>query len=218
LLRRLRRSRGVYWSILHPARTAFVDVFVSSGSGGLSGPNFLVFRAEPSQIRYFSNLNIGDSVIDITNTGRSGGNICVNVYVFAPDEQPIACCTCPVTTNGLNSFSVINDLIYNVLTPSVPTSVVVKLNATVVPPGGCSASAVAAPATGLVAWGTTVHGTPSATAGPRFPVTETPFTLYTPGMGEQATNANACRFLNFVGSGFGICKSCRLGGLGADHQ
>jgi hypothetical protein len=100
----------------------------------------------------------------------------------------------------------------------VPTSVVIKLNATVVPPGGCSASTPAAPATGMVAWRTTVHGTPDSVAGPTFSVTETAFTPYVPGMNEQAINADTCRFLNFVGSGFGICKSCRLGGLGATKQ
>jgi hypothetical protein len=31
------------------------------------------------QVRYASNLNIGDSVINITNAGTSGGNICANV-------------------------------------------------------------------------------------------------------------------------------------------
>src|SRR6202049_3414138 len=186
----------------------------------------IAFAAEPDdpfQIRYASNLDKADSVINISNAnvsnaGGTTGNICVNVYVFAPDEQPIACCTCPTTPNGLYSLSVVNDLIYNVLTPSVPTSVVVKLNATVVPPGGCSASAIAASAAGMVAWGATAHRTPSATTGPAFPVTETPFTLYNPGVGEEETNANTCKFLGFVGSGFGICKSCRLGGLGADRQ
>ena len=190
----------------------------------------IAFAAEPDsafQIRYASNLNIADSVVNISNANVSnglggGGNICVNVYVFAPDEQPIACCTCPTTPNGLYSLSVINDLIFNVLTPSVPNSVVIKLNATD-PPGGlltaCSAAlAGQTPDTGMVAWGTTVHGTPSATTGPTYQVTETEFTPYTPGMGEFDTNANTCRFLNFVGSGFGLCKSCSLGGLGATKQ
>jgi hypothetical protein len=194
----------------------------------------IAFAAEPDsafQIRYASNLNVvgGDSVINLSNArtsnqGGNTGNICVNVYVFAPDEQPIACCTCPTTPNGLYSLSVINDLIFNVLTPSVPNSVVIKLNATV-PPGGaltaCSAALVGqTPAPGIVAWGTTVHGTPSATTGPTYQVTETAFTPYEPSntANEVNTNAQNCQFLNFLGSGFGICKSCRLGGLGATKQ
>ena len=50
-------------------------------------------------IKTSSKLTDGDSLINITNTGENGaplhgpgfggadGNICVNVYVFSPDEQ-----------------------------------------------------------------------------------------------------------------------------------
>src|ERR1700744_5947325 len=99
------------------------------------------FNAEASyQIGYAANLNIGDSALNITNSGLQGGfgivstpaasthgNICANVYVFDPAEEEIACCSCLVTPNGLNSFSVKNSLISNTLTPAVPTSVVIKL-------------------------------------------------------------------------------------------
>jgi hypothetical protein len=84
----------------------------------------------PFQVRYFSNLATADSFVNITNTGATGGNLCINTYVFSPDEQLEACCSCVVTPNGLVSFSVRNDLISNTLTPAVPTSVVVKLLAT----------------------------------------------------------------------------------------
>ena len=51
------------------------------------------------QVGYAANLNIGESYIDITNTGANGapllgpgfgaasGNICVNVYSFDPGER-----------------------------------------------------------------------------------------------------------------------------------
>ncbi len=92
----------------------------------------------PFQVRYASNLPVGDSVINATNTGASStvafptqnGNICMNVYTFSPDEQLISCCTCPITPDGLVSLSARNDLISNTLTPGVPTSIVVKLLAT----------------------------------------------------------------------------------------
>ena len=55
------------------------------------------------QVRYASNLNIGDSVVNITNTGArggvtgqsgtsasTGGAICANVYTFSPDEQMVS--------------------------------------------------------------------------------------------------------------------------------
>src|SRR5688500_7249763 len=87
----------------------------------------------PFQVRYASNLNVADSVVNITNTGARGaglaagtsasttGALCVNVYAFSPDEQMISCCSCPVTPNGLVSLSARNDLISNTLTPAVPT-------------------------------------------------------------------------------------------------
>ena len=48
------------------------------------------------QVRYASNLNKGDSVINITNTGSDvpvGDNLCVNVYTFDPSEEMVSCCS-----------------------------------------------------------------------------------------------------------------------------
>lgn len=181
----------------------------------------------PYQVRYASNLNIGDSVINITNSGARGaglaagtsasttGALCVNVYAFSPDEQMISCCSCPVTPNGLVSLSARADLISNTLTPAVPTSIVVKLLAST-PVGGSCTGAAASPgalSSGLVAWGTTLHATPTAGS---FAVTETPFSPATLSAGELTRLTALCTFINANGSGFGICRSCRLGGLGAD--
>ena len=82
------------------------------------------------QIGYAANLNIGDSVLNLSNDGRQGGflgalpfktegNICVNVYTFDPAEEEIACCACLVTPNGLNSLSAVSDLTSNPLTPAI---------------------------------------------------------------------------------------------------
>ncbi|MDQ2901594.1 MAG: beta-propeller fold lactonase family protein, partial [Acidobacteriota bacterium] len=119
------------------------------------------------QVRYAANLNVGDSFIDITNTGASSttafptqdGTICVNVYAFSPDEQLISCCTCPVTPSGLASLSARNDLVSNTLTPGVPTGIVVKLLATAgTAPGSCNAATAGTGTNilvpGLGAWGT----------------------------------------------------------------
>ena len=110
----------------------------------------------PFQIRYASNLSVGDSNINMTNSGASNGaNICVNVYAFSPDEQLISCCSCVVTPNALTHLSVRNDLISNTLTPAVPDDVTVKLLATT--GGACNAAAPGALTSGLLAWGTTIH-------------------------------------------------------------
>ena len=188
----------------------------------------------PFLIRYLSNLNVGDSFINITNTGAAGaglaagtsasttGAICANIYAFAPDEQMVSCCSCPVTPNGLVSLSARNDLISNTLTPAVPTSLVVKLLATLPIGGSCVGSSVSGTplnlAPGLAAWATTLHVADSGSAA----TTETPFlagTLSTggtaAGIGELARLTQLCTFINANGSGFGICRSCRLGGLGS---
>jgi len=99
------------------------------------------------QVRYFANLTVGDSFIDITNDGSvitaasvagsstttanySTGNICINVYTFDPAEEEVSCCSCLVTPNGLVSLSAVTDLIGNTLTPASPTAITVKLLAT----------------------------------------------------------------------------------------
>jgi hypothetical protein len=182
----------------------------------------------PFQVRYASNLNVGDSVVNITNGGARGaglqagtsasitGSLCVNVYAFSPDEQMISCCSCPVTPNGLRSLSAQQDLINNTLTPAVPTSIVIKLLAST-PVGGSCAGSAAAPgalSTGMVAWGTTIHAAP----GGGYEVTETPFIPATLSDGELSRLTNLCTFIIANGSGFGICNSCRLGGLGGARR
>ena len=94
-----------------------------------------VIDRDAFQINYASNLNIGDSVVNLTNAGTvngadPAGRICANVYTFDPAEELISCCACLVTPNGLDSLSDQTDLISNTLTPGVPTSIVIKLIAT----------------------------------------------------------------------------------------
>ncbi len=190
----------------------------------------------PFQVRYASNLPIGDSVVNITNTGANvpvvtneaaangaavtNGNICVNVYTFSPDEQLISCCACPVTPDGLVSLSARNDLISNTLTPGVPTSIVIKLLAS---PGRptCNASAPGGVAdSGLAAWGTTIHALPDTPGSPAttYGETETPFTNATLSAAEYKRITTLCGFIQTDGSGFGLCRSCRFGGLAAPQQ
>ncbi len=185
----------------------------------------------PFQVHYASNLPIGDSVINVTNTGAQfdvpacgaspvlvDPNICVNVYTFSPDEQLISCCSCPVTPNALVSLSARNDLISNTLTPGVPTSIVIKLLATT--GGTCNASTAgtaSAITPGLAAWATTIHALPVTPGSPAttYGATETAFTPSTLSAAELARIRTLCGFIQTNGSGFGICKSCRFGGLAA---
>ena len=185
-------------------------------------------------ITYAANLTAGDGVIDLTNTGANGaalngpgfggaaGNICMNVYTFSPDEQLVSCCSCLVTPNGLASLSVAQDLISNTLTGVRPNSVIVK----VVPTGAgatftgtaCTNSAATAGlnaanpliASGGLGFSTTVHA-----QGAAFATTEVPMLQATLSAQELASITNRCTNIIGNGSTFGICRSCRAGGLSA---
>ena len=189
----------------------------------------------PFQVRYAANLQFGESYIDISNSGANGaplngpgfggaaGNICVNVYAFSPDEQLVSCCSCLVTPNGLVNLGVNRDLTSKTLTGVIPTSVVVKLVATLAGTGGSGTSCnntaatvtTATLASGLLAWGTTLHQTPVTGT---YATTETAFTPATLSAGELASIGGRCTAIIGNGSGFGICASCRAGGLGAPKQ
>jgi hypothetical protein len=168
------------------------------------------------QVRYASNLTVGDSFVDITNTGATvaagaSQNLCANVYTFDAAEELIACCTCSVTPNGLQSLSVLKSLISNPLTPAIPPSVVIKLVAST---GACNAAVVTGVAHGLLAWGTTLHQNTSV-ATPTYTLTEGAFSFADLSAAELAHITSTCGFIQSNGSGFGICKGCSAGGLGA---
>jgi len=178
----------------------------------------------PFQVRYAANLNIGDSVINITNSGAAesstnifdpGGSLCIGVYSFDPSEELLSCCTCTVTPNGLANLSVraINS---TNLTPEVPTSLVIKLlswNATL----GCSASAPGGTtqtlSPGMLAWGATLHAMPGTPT--TYAVTETAFSPATLSTTELNHISSFCAFNVANGTGFGVCKGCNPGGAGA---
>jgi hypothetical protein len=167
----------------------------------------------PFQLRYASYVSTGpDSVFNITNSGASGGNLCVRVYTFSPDEQLVSCCACVVTPNALVSLSAKNDLISNTLTPAVPNSIVVKLVATV--GGACNAAAAGELGVGMAAWGTS----PKSDGAGGWQLVETPFTPATLSATEYARITALCGFIQSNGSGYGICRSCRFGGQGASKK
>lgn len=203
-------------------RTNLIAVLFSLASAFGQNP---VTADSPFQVRYASNLDIGESVINITNTGASaastgfpngpeGPNLCANVYAFSPDEELVSCCSCVVTPNALVSLGVNRDLISNTLTPAHPTSVVIKLLATS-GTGTCNAAVAgtgsSVPTTGMAAWGTTLHALPVAGT---YALTETSFTPATLSSAELTRITTLCGFIQANGSGFGICNSCQLGGLG----
>jgi hypothetical protein len=177
---------------------------------------------------YAANLQAGESYINIGNTGYNGdsltgpgsgafGNICVNVYAFdATDEQLISCCSCLVTPNAMVSLGAKADLTSNTETGVRPTSISVKLIATLAGPGGtgtaCTNSAesvtLATVVPGIVAWGTTLHAAPTAGT---YATTGT--ACIPAGLSAQEVASVAYRCANIVGNGstYGICPGCQGG-------
>jgi CHRD domain-containing protein len=200
----------------------YVNVHNAVFPGGeIRGQLTLAVPPDALQVKYISNLNIGDGVINITNAGTQNvngalTNICANVYTFSPDEQLVSCCSCVVTPNALVSLSAISDLVSNTLTPAHPNSIVVKVVAT----SGTACNASNAPAGnlagGLRAWATVVKLVDAAS--PKVAITETAFSAATLSAADLARITSFCGFIQANGSGFGICKSCRLGGQGAVSQ
>jgi hypothetical protein len=187
-----------------------------------------VYNAPPDifQVSYVSNLNKGDSVINITNTGsmqftHPTDNLCINVYTFDASEEMLSCCACLVTPNGLVSLSAQNDLIPNTLSPTSVANIVIKLVATdalnfginFCGPGNIDPDgAILAP--GMRAWSTNLHALPSG----KYGLTENDFQYGGLSVQELTHLTTFCEFINQNGSGFGICKGCRAGGLAGDKQ
>jgi hypothetical protein len=197
-------------------QTNTTSTITSTNAPAGAAASAVIEVGDPYQVRHQSNLNLADSVVDLTNAGTSGGNICVNVYTLAADEQLVSCCTCLVTPDGLNSLSGETDLIGNTLTPAVPTSIVVKLVATTPVAGVCNAASLTPDPTilalGMRAWSTTVHALPTAPGG--LALAETEFSQAALSASEVTHLASTRGFIQSDGSGFGICASCLTGGLG----
>jgi len=191
----------------------------------------------PFQVRYAANLSGGESYIDIVNDGFQGasllgpgfgagttGNICVSVYAIDPGEELDSCCSCVVTPDQVVHLGAVADLISNTANGVKPTSITIKLLASV-PAGGASATTCATQAatvtatqlvSGMVAWATTLHypfNEPNQNT--NFVSTETPFTNSARSAGELASLTGRCASILGNLSGAGICTSCHNGALGA---
>lgn len=188
------------------------------------------------QVNYASNLQLGDAAINVTNAGTAGGDICANIYVFSPDEQLQACCSCQVTPNELDAWPLsfgAGNLLNNPASVGTPyknffTSAVIKILATnPAGPAGCtnsrnnnhgiitasSSSGNIAPADlvpGLTAWATHAHFTNTGTAA----ITETRFEPKGLSAFEFGFAVNTCKqnLTNLSGRGLCSCPT-NVGGL-----
>ena len=166
------------------------------------------------QVNYFANRNNTagfDQIVNITNPGVQGsplssneGALCANIYVFEADQQLSECCAFPITADGLLTLSVNNDLTGNPLTSVSPSSGVIKLVSSA-STGTCDPTAINVDniVPDLEAWGTHLVQT---TPGTLF-TTETAFTSAPLSATEEAFLPYTCRFVQYLGSGKGVCTS-----------
>jgi hypothetical protein len=194
----------------------FLAVIVALGFATKSWSQTFAPPAGGFQIHYASNLDVGDSIVNISNSGTegstdAGGSICVNIYVFDPDETMLACCSCKVTPNALKSLSAKSDLTSNTFPGGGnPTAIVVKLLASkpATPTTLCDASTPVAStlARGMRAWETNLHALP--TSSPSYGVTETEFTPGGLSQSEMTKLTTDCGTIETNGGGLGICVAC----------
>jgi hypothetical protein len=92
-------------------------------------------------VGYYVNANMGfpDAQMHVGNPGSTGGfgsgdpssvaggDLCANIYVFTPDQQLTECCSCRISPNGMQGFSLMTDLTNNPLTAIVPHSGAIKV-------------------------------------------------------------------------------------------
>jgi hypothetical protein len=168
-------------------------------------------------VNYFANRNNTagfDQAVNITNPGVQGsplsaneGELCANIYVFAADQQMTECCSCPITADGLLTLSLNSNLTGNPMTSVSPSSGMIKLVSSSGTGGACDPTALSA-VTGssnvepdLRAWESHLVQT---TPGTLF-TTETSFAPAPLGADEAAFLPYTCRFVQYLGSGKGVC-------------
>jgi hypothetical protein len=158
---------------------------------------------------YYSGANTEgnpDTTVRVINDGSAGeADLCAAFYVFDNSQELQACCSCPVTADGIISESVNRNLLGNVLTSNINKAGVIKVLSTATAKGGpteCSASAQFAGAVtpGIRGWITHVQAarTPQITESS---LKDSNYTTL-----ETGDLETECQFLIRLGSGHGVCS------------
>ena len=160
-----------------------------------------------------SNNGCCDQWIRVINVGLNGtpmtspvGDICANYYVFDNHQEMAACCSCRITPDEYRAAR-LTDLTFNPLTPAIPRFGMIKLVTTPFA-GSCNPTAALTGANADLArvWGTHLN----VTGGAPF-ITETEKLPATLSAAEASFLPTACSFVQYLGSGFGICRCNRAG-------
>jgi hypothetical protein len=200
-------------SILPILTIAVLVAMVSGAAFAQGAPGTGEDAAEFFTTNYFAN-NTTSGAPDGTlrYTEHYGGilttgiDLCANIYVFAADQQPTECCSCPITPNGLVTASVKKDLTSNPLTGIVqPDGVVQIISSLPLPNGTCdptiAGEIAVAPFPEVDSWLTHVQNK----VGTAFPITESEGVEELLTFGEYTDLVIDCSFIREFGSGQGSC-------------
>ena len=174
-----------------------------------------IFQFPGTGLMFFPLLN---DVVRVINTGQIGspidagtnqGTVCADVYVFDTNQEMAACCSCPITANGLLQVTSEN-LLFNNLTAVFPDPAVVKIVADLPNAGNCNARSITSPVNGaLRSWATHNQSQVVFTGGgvgfSPGPTMETESQSAPLTNTEAAFLGNACSFVQYLGSGRGRC-------------
>jgi hypothetical protein len=144
----------------------------------------------------------------------SGVKLCANIYVFDAQQEPLECCSCLITPNGLVTTSVKTNLTSNSLTGGPIPDGVVQIVSSLGPPAGVCDPTFGASASGTVitlgsgpfpevdSWLTHIQNK----VGTSFPITETEGVEELLTASEFDDLAIDCAFVQEFGTGQGVCS------------
>ena len=171
----------------------------------------------PYLVDYFAN---GSGGIRLVNFGAGGtpltspvGDVCSNFYVFDANQEMVACCSCRVTPNG--ELDVTTPLLtLNSLTRVAPQSgsvAIVSTQANGTAP--CTPlSYNGGPIDSLTGYGVHLNNVNGSSTTPAAQyLTETRIPAAQLGAEEAASLTQTCQFVQYLGSGQGVC-GCPAGG------
>jgi hypothetical protein len=134
----------------------------------------------------------------------TGGTLCAMIYVFDARQEMTECCGCSISSDGIRTLSVQNDLTSHPATGITPQAGVIEIvSAASVGNQSCDASN-ASPAGELAAWGTHLQ----LQAANTFTSTESPFDVVALPSTQSAILQGLCGFL--MANAPGIC-TCGTG-------
>lgn len=166
-------------------------------------------QTNPFQVNYFSNAHTTgapDGTVRVVDPGAGAsnattGNICVNFYVFDPNEELSECCGCLNTPDGLAKLSINNNLTSNPLTGVTLTDGTIMMIGSL-PTGFCNPTKIGT-LESFTSWATHIQDT-------SFAVTESASESEPLSAVQLALLENQCASIVLVSSGSGIC-SCGTG-------